>query len=101
MELSTLSLHVHALSVLRGLHRHPLVHAYADTLDALDRSPAAFADCYGALCEALFACGGAHRALLDAVHFDANTLTDRLDTPDPSLLDAATHDIAALNGLLA
>ena len=101
MELSTLSLHVHALSVLRGLLRHPLVHAYADTLDALDRSPAAFAGCYGALCEALFACGGAHRALLDAVHFDANTLTDRLDTPDPSLLDAATHDIAALNGLLA
>ena len=60
-----------------------------------------FAARYGALCAAQFACGDASRAVLDAVHFDVNTLTDTIDAPAPALLDAATHDIEVLNALLA
>ncbi len=50
MQLSDLSLRLHALSVLRGVLRLPLVNAYAETLSAFDRSAADFADRYGALC---------------------------------------------------
>ena len=101
MELSALSLRLRALSVLRGLQKHPLVHAYLDAFDALSQSAEAFAARYGALCAAQFACGDASRAILDAVHFDVNTLTDTIDAPAPALLDAATHDIEVLNALLA
>lgn len=101
MELSALSLRLRALSVLRGLQKHPLVHAYLDAFDALSQSAEAFAARYGALCAAQFACGDASRAVLDAVHFDVNTLTDTIDAPAPALLDAATHDIEVLNALLA
>lgn len=101
MELSALSLRLRALSVLRGLQKHPLVHAYLDAFDALSQSDEAFAARYGALCAAQFACGDASRAVLDAVHFDVNTLTDTIDAPAPALLDAATHDIEVLNALLA
>lgn len=101
MELSALSLRLRALSVLRGLQKHPLVHAYLDAFDALNQSAEAFAARYGALCAAQFACGDASRAVLDAVHFDVNTLTDTIDAPAPALLDAATHDIEVLNALLA
>lgn len=101
MELSALSLRLRALSVLRGLQKHPLVHAYLDAFDALSQSAEAFAARYGALCAAQFACGDASRAVLDAVHFDVNTLTDTIDAPAPALLDAATNDIEVLNALLA
>lgn len=101
MELSALSLRLRALSVLRWLQKHPLVHAYLDAFDALSQSAEAFAARYGALCAAQFACGDASRAVLDAVHFDVNTLTDTIDAPAPALLDAATHDIEVLNALLA
>lgn len=101
MELSALSLRLRALSVLRGLQKHPLVHAYLDAFDALSQSAEAFAARYGALCAAQFACGDASCAVLDAVHFDVNTLTDTIDAPAPALLDAATHDIEVLNALLA
>ena len=83
MQLSDLSLRLHALSVLRGVLRLPLVNAYAETLSAFDRSAADFADRYGALCAARFACGDISRSPADA------------------LLAAATHDIEVLNGLLA
>ena len=101
MELSALSLRLRALSVLRGLQKHPLVHAYLDAFDALSQGAEAFAARYGALCAAQFACGDASRAVLDAVHFDVNTLTDTIAAPAPALLDAATHDIEVLNALLA
>ena len=101
MELSALSLQLRGLSVLRGLQNHPLVHAYLDAFDALGQDAAAFASRYGALCAAQFACRDASRALLDAVHFDVNTLTDTIADPAPALLDAATHDIQALCALLA
>ena len=101
MQLSDLSLRLHALSVLRGVLRLPLVNAYAETLSAFDRSAADFADRYGALCAARFACGDISRSLLNAVHFDVNTLTDTIDAPADALLAAATHDIEVLNGLLA
>lgn len=101
MELSALSLRLRALSVLRGLHRHPLVRAYLDVFDALEQGAEPFAGCYGALCAAQFACGDPSHALLDAVHFDVNTLTDTIAAPAPALLDAATHDIEVLNALLA
>ena len=73
MELSALSLRLRALSVLRGLLSHPLVRACGDTLAALDRSAADFADCYGALCATRFSYGDAAQTVLDAVHFDTNT----------------------------
>ena len=101
MELSALSLQLRGLSVLRGLQNHPLVHAYLDAFDALGQDAAAFASRYGALCAAQFACRDASRALLDAVHFDVNTLTDTIADPAPALLNAATHDIQALCALLA
>ena len=101
MELSALSLQVRGLSVLRGLQQHPLVHAYLDVFDALGQNADAFADRYGALCAAQFACRDASRAILDAVHYDVNTLTDTIAAPAPALLDAATHDIEALCSLLA
>ena len=99
MELSALSLRLRALSVLRGLQRHPLVGAYLDAFDALEQGPAPFAGCYGALCAAQFACGDPARAMLDAVHYDVNTLTDTIAAPAPALLDAATHDLEVLNAL--
>ena len=101
MQLSDLSLRLHALSVLRGVLSLPLVNAYAETLSAFDRSAADFADRYGALCAARFACGDISRSFLNAVHFDVNTLTDTIDAPADALLAAATHDIEVLNGLLA
>ena len=101
MELSALSLRLRALSVLRGLQKHPLVHAYLDAFDALSQSAEAFAARYGALCAAQFACGDASRAVLDAVHFDVNTLTDTIDAPAPALLAAAPHDAEVLDALLA
>ena len=52
MDLSALALRLRALSVLRGLHRHPLVRAYLEAFDALDQGAAQFADRYGALCAA-------------------------------------------------
>ncbi|MFQ9128487.1 MAG: hypothetical protein ACLR4Z_18905 [Butyricicoccaceae bacterium] len=42
MQLSDLSLRLHALSVLRGVLCHPLVNAYAETLTALDGTAADF-----------------------------------------------------------
>lgn len=54
MDLSALALRLRALSVLRGLHRHPLVRAYLEAFDALDQGAAQFADRYGALCAARF-----------------------------------------------
>ena len=68
MELSALSLQVRGLSVLRGLQQHPLVHAYLDVFDELGQNADAFADRYGALCAAQFACRDASRAILDAVN---------------------------------
>ena len=78
-----------------------LFRSYAETLSAFDRSAADFADRYGALCAARFACGDISRSFLNAVHFDVNTLTDTIDAPADALLAAATHDIEVLNGLLA
>ena len=101
MELSILSLRVRALSVLRGLQRHPFVSSYLAVFDALKTDDADFARAYGALCAQIFACGDVSRAMLDAVHFDVNTMTDTLDAPSATLLGAATHDIQALNALLA
>ena len=101
MELSALSLQLRGLSVLRGLQQHPLVRAYLEVFDALGRTAEEFAAAYGALCQAQFACRDAARALLDAVHFDVNTLTDTIDGPAPAVLGAATHDIEALCALLA
>ena len=101
MQLSDLSLRLRALSVLRGVLKLPLVHAYAETLSALGGSAADFADRYGALCAERFACGDISRSFLNAVHFDVNTLTDTIDAPADALLAAATHDIEVLNGLLA
>lgn len=101
MQLSDLSLRLRALSVLRGVLKLPLVHAYAETLSALGGSAADFADRYGALCAERFACGDTSRAFLNAVHFDVNTLTDTISNPSDALLTAATHDIEVLNGLLA
>ena len=101
MELSALSLRLRALSVLRGLLSHPLVRAYGDTLTALDGTAADFADRYGALCATRFSCGDIAQALLDAVHFDTNTLTDTINAPEAAVLNAATHDLDVLNALLA
>ena len=101
MELSILALRVRALSVLRGLQKHPVISAYLDVFDAVGRDAAAFANAYGELCARIFACGDVSKAVLDAVHFDVNTLTDTIDAPAPALLAAATHDIQALNALLA
>lgn len=101
MQLFDLSLRLRALSVLRGVLKLPLVHAYAETLSALGGSAADFADRYGALCAERFACGDISRAFLNAVHFDVNTLTDTISNPSDALLTAATHDIEVLNGLLA
>ena len=101
MDLSALALRLRALSVLRGLHRHPLVRAYLEAFDALDQGAAQFANRYGALCAARFACGDVSRAVLDAVHFDVNSLTDTIAAPASDLLDAATHDIETLSALLA
>ena len=39
MDLSALALRLRALSVLRGLHRHPLVRAYLEAFDASIRAP--------------------------------------------------------------
>ena len=102
MELTALSLRLHALSALRGLQQHPLVRACTQTMDYLDGANAeCFADAYGALCAAHYAYHDASQALLDAVHYDVNTLTDTLAAPASALLDAATLDIEALNALLA
>ena len=101
MELSALSLRLRALSVLRGLLSHPLVRAYGDTLTALDGTAADFADRYGALCATRFSCGDIAQAVLDAVHFDTNTLTDTINAPEATVLNAATHDLDVLNALLA
>ena len=101
MELSALSLRLRALSVLRGLLSHPLVRAYGDTLTALDGTAADFADRYGALCATRFSCGDIAQAVLDAVHFDTNTLTDTINAPEAAVLNAATHDLDVLNALLA
>lgn len=102
MELTALSLRLHALSALRGLQQHPLVRACTETLDYLDGANAeCFADAYGALCAAHYAYQDASQALLNAVHYDVNTLTDTLAAPASALLSAATLDIEALNALLA
>ena len=101
MELSALSLRLRALSVLRGLLSNPLVRAYGDTLTALDGTAADFADRYGALCATRFSCGDIAQAVLDAVHFDTNTLTDTINAPEAAVLNAATHDLDVLNALLA
>lgn len=71
-------------------------------LDSLAGDSAAqFADAYGALCAAHYACGDASRTLLDAVHYDVNTLTDTLAAPADALLGAATRDLETLDALLA
>ena len=101
MEFSALSLRLRALSALRGLQKTPLVRAVMHTLDSLTQDSAAFADAYGALCAAHYACGDASRTILDAVHYDVNTLTDTLAAPADALLDAATRDIQTVNALLA
>ena len=101
MELSALSLRLRALSALRGLQKTPLVRAVMHTLDSLTQDSAAFADAYGALCAAHYASGDASRTILDAVHYDVNTLTDTLAAPADALLDAATRDIQTVNALLA
>ena len=101
MQLSDLSLRLRALSVLRGVLKLPLVHAYAETLSALGGSAANFADRYGALCATRFSCGDIAQAVLDAVHFDTNTLTDTINAPEAAVLNAATHDLDVLNALLA
>ena len=102
MELSALSLRLRALSALRGLQHTPLVRASISALDSLAGDSAAqFADAYGALCAAHYACGDASRTLLDAVHYDVNTLTDTLAAPADALLGAATRDLETLDALLA
>lgn len=100
MELSSLAVRLHALSVLRGMQAHPLIQACMDTLDALQTDVNRFADCYGSLCRQLFACKDASRALLDGIHFDVNPL-NRSDTPSPVVLRAATQDLTTLNAFLA
>lgn len=101
MEFSVLSLRLRALSALRGLLTHPLVKTCMDTLDALGLDADHFAECYGAFCVQHYACGDAAQAILDAIHYDTNTLTNTLDEPRPELLRAATVDIETLNELLA
>lgn len=100
MELSALSLRLHALSVLRGLKNNPLIKAYGSTIDALRSDAHTFADRYGALCEQVFSCADTHDALLRAVHFDVNTLTDSIHAPSAVVLSAATRDLETLGALL-
>lgn len=101
MELSALRLRLQALSVLRGLLGDPLLCAYCGAVDALQSDARTFSARYGALCAARFHARDVHQAVLDAVRFDANALTDSLADPEPALLDAATHDIDVLDAVLA
>ena len=93
-----LKTHLRFLSVLEGLTDTPLVQHYRYVLEAGDC--VAFGWEYGALCNLIYRTGDVRQALLDAVHCDENALNAHLDTPTPYILDAATHDLAVLNGLL-
>ena len=55
---------------------------YSCGFDAQDRRRGFRALAHGALCPDL-ACGDVNRAMLDAVHFDVNTMTDTLAAPPP------------------
>ncbi len=96
-----LATHLQFLSVLGGLTEHPLVQRYRSALEALRSDSTAFGWEYGALCELVYRIGDVRQALLEAVHCDENALNARLSDPSAWLLDAATHDLAVLNGLLA
>lgn len=94
-----LETHLRFLSVLGNLTDTPLVQHYRYVLEAGDGT--AFGWEYGALCNLIYRTGDVRQALLDAVHCDENALNACLDAPTPYILDAATHDLSVLNGLLA
>ncbi len=100
MDVSTLSIRLHGLSVLRGTLTNPLVNAFSQLFDAIREDAHSFADRYGELCLQYYSCGDASSTMLDAVHFDVNPLNS---TANPShwLRTAATRDIEELNRLLA
>lgn len=99
MKMRQLTTHLSFLSVLEGLTDLPLLQRYRNVLEAGDST--AFGWEYGALCKQIYRIGDVRQAFLEAVHCDENPLNARLDSPSPYVLDAATHDLAALNGLLA
>ena len=96
-----LEIHLQFLSVLGNLTEHPLVQRYRAVLDALRSDDTAFGWEYGALCDTVYRTGDLHGALLDAVRRDENALNANLPAPPQHILDAATHDLGVLNGLLA
>ena len=96
-----LEIHLQFLSVLGNLAEHPLVQRYRAVLDALRSDDTAFGWEYGALCDTVYRTGDLRGALLDAVRRDENALNASLPAPPQHILDAATHDLGVLNGLLA
>lgn len=99
MNLRKLSLDLDFLSVFRGLRAQPLIARYQAALQALDKSPTAFADAYGALCALIYENGDPGLALRRAIHCDSNALTDHIDHPSEQVMHAATHDIQTLGHL--
>ncbi len=96
-----LDIHLSFLSVLGELTEQPLVQHYRSTLESMRYDITAFGWEYGALCRLIYSTGDIRQALLDAVRCDENALNANLSNPGKNILDAATHDLAVINGLLA
>jgi len=114
MDVTTLFLGLHGLSVFRNLYKHPLIQAYRDTIDAivapsknnLDNNEnyyiSRFADCYGTLCAQVYDEKNSAANLLSAIHFQENPLTKFLDEPcAKEFQTAVTSEIEIFNELLA
>lgn len=99
--LKQLETHLQFLSVLSGLTDIPLVQRYRAALEALRCDSTAFGWEYGALCDTVYRTGDLRQALLEAVHCDENALNAHADGHSRYVLDAATHDLGVLNGLLS
>lgn len=100
MDFSALILRLNGLSVFRNLLKHPLISEYFKALSALQSSAETFAFCYGSLCESLLFCPDITNAILDAIRFDNNALTNQINAPEKAVLAAADKDIKTINELL-
>lgn len=99
---SSLRLRIESMTVLSGLHRTDIFSVYADTLRALDATPAEFCKAYARLCKFHYRYGDMGKLFAQEIHYDTNVLTQNLDKPvSDDIRSAIDFDLYTINALIS
>lgn len=99
---SSLRLRVESMTVLSGLQHTEIFSVYADTLRALDSTPAEFCKSYARLCRFHYRHGDLGKLFAQEIHYDTNVLTQNPSGTLPDeIRSAADFDLYTINTLIS